>query len=149
METTELVPAVDLEAHVAEIVSSYLKKNQMAPADLPALITSVYQSLQSLVKAQDPELQTPAVSVRQSVTRDYVICLDCGWRGVILRRHIAAMHGLNNSEYRAKWNLPHEHALTAPAYSERRAAIANQIGLGQRMGRNRDQPDMAGPSGSG
>ena len=35
---------------VAEIVSSYLKKNQLSPAELPALINTVYQSLLSLGK---------------------------------------------------------------------------------------------------
>jgi len=30
---------------VTEIVSSYVKKNQIAPADIPTLISTVYQSL--------------------------------------------------------------------------------------------------------
>jgi predicted transcriptional regulator len=32
------------------------------------------------------EVLTPAVSVRRSVHRDYVVCLDCGYRA----RHYAA-----------------------------------------------------------
>ena len=42
---------------------------------------------------------TPAVSVRRSVHRDHVICLDCGYRGKTLTRHIAARHGLSADEY--------------------------------------------------
>jgi len=74
--TNENTTSPDLEAHVAEIVSNYLAKNQVAASDLPALITTVYQSLQSLGKT--PEPLTPAVPIRQSVTRDHVVCLRSG-----------------------------------------------------------------------
>jgi len=53
---------------VAQIVSSYVKKNQIAPADIPALINTVYQSLLTAGEAAEPEpARTPAVSIRQSV----------------------------------------------------------------------------------
>ncbi len=144
METTnENTTSLDLETHVAEIVSNYLAKNQVAASDLPALITTVYQSLQSLGKT--PEPLTPAVPIRQSVTRDYVVCLDCGWRGFTLRRHIGLKHGVSPNEYRAKWGLAASHAITAPAYSARRSETAKQIGLGQRTGRRRKSRRRASP----
>ena len=88
METTNSdTTSPALEPHVAEIVSSYLKKNQVAPSDLPALISSVYGALQAL-GAPEPEPPKPAVPVRQSITRDYVVCLECGWRGLTLGRHL-------------------------------------------------------------
>ena len=145
METTnENTTSPDLETHVAEIVSNYLAKNQVAASDLPALITTVYQSLQSLGKT--PEPLTPAVPIRQSVSRDYVVCLDCGWRGFTLRRHIGLKHGVSPNEYRAKWGLSFSHALTAPAYSARRSEAAKQIGLGRRTGRSRKSRRKANPS---
>ena len=138
METTnDTAPA--LETHVAEIVSSYLAKNQVAPSDLPTLITSVYEALQSLGKVPAPEPATPAVPIRQSVTRNYVICLECGWRGLTLGRHIRASHDLTRNEYRVRWQLPYDHPLTAPAYSERRSEMAKQLGLGRRRGRSRSR----------
>jgi predicted transcriptional regulator len=84
-------------------VSNYLAKNQVAASDLPALITTMYQSLQSLGKT--PEPLTPAVPIRQSVTRDHVVCLDCGWRGFTLRRHIGLKHGVSPNEYRSQMGL--------------------------------------------
>jgi predicted transcriptional regulator len=124
----------DLQSLVAEVVSSYLTKNQVAPTGLPRLITTVYETLDELGKPAEPEpLLTPAVSIRQSVTRDYVVRLDCGCRGNMLRRHIGIRHGLSRDAYRAKWVLAASHALTAPAYSEKRAEVAKQMGLGQRM----------------
>jgi MucR family transcriptional regulator, transcriptional regulator of exopolysaccharide biosynthesis len=129
-ETAELA---GLETHVAEIVSSYLSRNQIATADLPKLITTVYESLQSVGKPVQAEpIRTPAVSLRQSVTRDYVVCLECGWRGNMLRRHIMARHELSADEYRARWNLSREHLLVAPGYSEKRSGLAKELGLGKR-----------------
>jgi hypothetical protein len=67
------------QSFVAEIVSSYVKKNQIAPADIPALISIVYQSLLTAGKAAEPEPpRTPAVSIRQSV-RPQPRCLSRLW----------------------------------------------------------------------
>src|SRR6476469_6702840 len=109
---------------VAEIVSSYVKKNQIAPGDIPALINTVYQSLLTAGKAAESEpARTPAVSIRQSVRRNYVICLDCGWRGQMLRRHVKAAHALTPEQYRARWSLRPDYPLTAHAYAERRSTL--------------------------
>jgi predicted transcriptional regulator len=137
MNTTDERTNPALEPLVAEIVSSYLAKNQLAASYLPRLITAVYETLQSLGKTAEPEPPTPAVPIRQSVQRDYVVCLECGWRGITLRRHLASRHGLSPSEYRSRWNLPPGHVLTAPAYSARRSEFAKGIGWGRRSGRGR------------
>jgi predicted transcriptional regulator len=118
---------------VTEIVSSYVKKNQIAPADIPTLISTVYQSLLAAGKTAEPEpVRTPAVPVRQSVRPKYVVCLDCGWRGQVLRRHVKSGHGLTPEQYRTRWDLKPDHPLTAPAYSETRSAMAKQFGLGRK-----------------
>jgi hypothetical protein len=44
-----------------------------------------------------------------------VICLDCGWKGQMLRRHVATAHGLTVDLYRARWNLSRDHALVGPS----------------------------------
>ena len=49
-KTNENPATPALQAHVAEIVSSYLAKNQVAPSDLPTLITGVYEALEALGK---------------------------------------------------------------------------------------------------
>src|SRR5262245_26317369 len=50
----------------------------------------------------------------------------------IFERYVAlAREGLMVENYRARWNLPREHALTAPAYSERRSRLAKQLVLGR------------------
>jgi predicted transcriptional regulator len=126
-------PAVQAtQSLVTQIVSGYLRKNQVAPADISIVINTVYQSLSALGKAPEPTPQAPAVSIRQSVRPNYVVCLECGARGRMLRRHLHQMHGLDPNEYRAKWGLSPDHPITAPGYSQERSAFAKQIGLGRR-----------------
>jgi predicted transcriptional regulator len=130
------VPRVDPHL-VADIVRGYVTKNSVAVDQLGGLITTVHQTLSGLgtnttAPTSAPEKLTPAVSIRRSVQRDYVVCLECGVRGKTLRRHLRTTHGLEPAVYRARWKLPADYPLTAPAYSEHRAAMAKQLGLGRK-----------------
>src|SRR5438132_9621920 len=116
----------------AEIVQSYVRHNTVGAGQVSDLITSVHRALAQLGPKQPEELPTPAVSVRRSVRHDYVVCLDCGYRGKTLRRHISTRHGLNRDEYLKRWGLPSDHLLTAPAYSESRSTLAKELGLGRK-----------------
>ena len=117
----------------AKIVGSYLRHHSVGASELPDLITTVHRSLSGLgISATVEKALTPAVSVRQSVRQDYVVCLDCGYRGRTLRRHISTRHGLSRAEYLRRWGLSRDHLLTAPAYSERRSTLAKQLGLGRK-----------------
>src|SRR5712675_2961668 len=117
----------------AMIVSSYVRHHTLRPEQLSDLITTVHQALGQLGQpVQAEEVLVPAVSVRRSVHQDYVVCLDCGYRGKTLRRHISSRHGLNRDEYRKRWGLRSDHPLTAPAYSERRSTLAKARGLGRK-----------------
>ena len=118
------------------IVAAYVRQNQITSAQLGALISTVHQALTGLGKsaAGTGGERTPAVPIRRSVHRDYVVCLDCGWRGQMLKRHLATGHGLTVEQYRVRWNLPREHPMTAPGYSERRSGLAKEFGLGRTRG---------------
>src|ERR1700736_2405919 len=117
----------------AMIVSSYVRHHTLRPEQLSDLITTVHHALGQLGQpVQAEEVLVPAVSVRRSVHQDYVVCLDCGYRGKTLRRHISTRHGLNRDEYRKRWGLRSDHPLTAPAYSERRSTLAKGFGFGRK-----------------
>ena len=117
----------------AMIVSSYVRHHTLRPEQLSDLITSVHHALSHLGQPiQTEEVLTPAVSVRRSVHHDYVVCLDCGYRGRMLRRHISTQHALNSDEYLKRWGLRSDHPLIAPAYSERRSTLAKALGLGRK-----------------
>src|SRR5215469_11159557 len=117
----------------ATIVRGYVRHHRLGPDQLPDLIASIHQALGQLGQQVPPaEVPTPAVSIRQSVRHDYVVCLDCGYRGKTLRRHISSRHGLTGDEYRQRWSLRNDHPLTAPAYSEHRSTLAKELGLGRK-----------------
>jgi len=140
--------ASERELATWRIVAAYVRRNQVPSDQLPSLIATVHQVIGQLGKplAEPAGERTPAVTIRRSVQHDRVICLDCGWAGSMLRRHLTTSHRLTPDEYRARWNLPHDHAMTAPAYSERRSTMAKRIGLGR--GRRRtsvEAPEPAAP----
>jgi predicted transcriptional regulator len=84
------------------IVQSYVRHHTVGAAQVSELITSVHQALGQLGRRSQPEeVRTPAVSVRQSIHRDYVVVsLGCGYRGKTLRWHISRQHDLSRGEYR-------------------------------------------------
>jgi predicted transcriptional regulator len=129
------------------IVAAYVRRNQIGADQLPILISTVHQALASLGKpvAQFDRERTPAVPIRRSIHRDYVVCLECGWRGKMLRGHLASGHELSVEQYRVRWNLPREHPMTAPSYSEQRSSLAKQIGLGRGRGASREEPEPVTP----
>ena len=127
---------------VAEIVSSYVGKTSVAVDQIGPLIATVHHALRSLganaaASPAPEEKLTPAVPVRRSVQPEYVVCLECGFRGKTLRRHLGMRHGLQVAEYLRRWDLPSDHPLTAPAYSEQRSTMAKQLGLGRKRSRAR------------
>jgi predicted transcriptional regulator len=116
---------------VAKIVASYVAHHNLTPDQLPGLIASVHQSFSGLGQAPEAAALIPAVPVRRSVQRDAVTCLDCGWKGKMLRRHLTTRHSLTGEEYLKRWGLPGDHPLTAPAYSAQRSTLAKELGLGR------------------
>jgi predicted transcriptional regulator len=118
--------------HVTKIIASYVSHHNVAPEQIPELIGSVFRTFDNLGKPAEPlAALTPAVSVRRSVQRDAVVCLECGWKGKMLRRHLTTRHGLSGEQYLKRWSLPLDHPLTAPAYSAQRSTLAKELGLGR------------------
>lgn len=118
----------------AEIAAAYVSHNALSPTDLPALIKSVHTALLGLHTTAAPAVATdtrgPAVSIKKSITPDYLICLEDGKKFKSLKRHLMTDFGMTPDQYRAKWNLPSDYPMVAPAYSERRSKLAKSIGLG-------------------
>jgi len=137
MDTENPTKNVDLRP-VTKIIASYVGNHTLTPEQLPALIASVQQALRDLGKpAPAPVPRTPAVPIRRSVQRDRVVCLECGFTGKTLRRHLGTRHGLQIADYLRRWDLPRDHPLTAPAYSEQRSTMAKELGLGRKRSRLR------------
>ncbi|MFM6280612.1 MAG: MucR family transcriptional regulator [Hyphomicrobiales bacterium] len=117
----------------ADIVAAFVSNNSISAADLPALIASVHSALSNIhapVVSETSPL-TPAVSVKKSITDDYLICLEDGKRFKSLKRHLKASYGMSPDEYRVKWGLPADYPMVAPNYSVSRSNLAKSLGLGQ------------------
>ena len=124
----------DVIAWTADIVASHVQNNSVAINDLPQLIRVVHDSLTGLSGAAPAEKPQPAVSIRKSVTPDFIICLEDGRKLKMLKRHLATAYGLTPEEYREKWGLPSDYPMVAPNYAKQRSTLAKKIGLGKRRG---------------
>ncbi len=118
----------------ADIVSSYVANNSVPVSELAALIHSVHQALTQLGRpvVHENKQQEPAISVRKSVTSDFIICLEDGKKFKSLKRHLHTRYNMTPAEYRAKWGLPSDYPMVAPNYSAARSNLANAMGLGRK-----------------
>ena len=125
----------------ADIVSAYVSNNSVPSSDLPHLISDVHNALMRVGAGVAPELpsepQKPAISVKKSVTPDYIICLEDGKRFKSLKRHLRTQYNISPDQYREKWGLPPEYPMVAPNYAEARSRLAKEMGLGQQRRRGR------------
>ncbi len=131
---------------IVDIVTAYVSNNSLRAADLPGLIGSVHMAISQLGDSPVPMPQTPAVPVKKSITKDYIICLEDGKKFKSLRRHLSSFYNMTPEEYRAKWNLPSDYPMVAPSYSATRSQLARDAGLGQVAASNRAKAVQAGKS---
>ncbi|WP_212522747.1 MucR family transcriptional regulator [Actibacterium sp. MT2.3-13A] len=67
----------------------------------------------------------PAVPVEDSVTPNFLICLETGTRQILLRRHLREQLGMSPDEYRRKWGLPGDYPMAAATYIQHRDKVLN------------------------
>ena len=119
----------------SELVAAYVAKNSVPVAELPALIVSIHGALGGLGKPAQPEVTAeplkPAVPIRKSVTDDYIISLEDGRKLKSMKRYLSGL-GMTPADYRAKWDLPGDYPMVAPAYAAQRSELARNLGLGRK-----------------
>src|SRR6185436_19847717 len=126
----------------ADIVSAFVSHNSLPAADLPGLLSTVNQALNSLASGSSQQAveapKEPAVPIKKSVNPDYIVCLDDGKQFKSLKRHLRTAYNLTPDQYRAKWGLPPTYPMVAPNYAAARSELAKSMGLGQQ--RRRSEP---------
>ena len=117
-----------------DIVAAYVGNNDVKSDDVPGIIRSVHNALKEAEQGggDGAEAQKPAVSVKKSITPDYLICLEDGRKLKMLKRHLRTTYGITPEAYRAKWGLPADYPMVAPNYAKKRSEFAKKIGLGQK-----------------
>ena len=117
-----------------EIVTAYVSSHKLQVLDVPDLIKAVGAGLVTLGTGAEPtvlEKPEPAVSVRRSVRPDHLVCLICGRKQKLLKRHLAVEHELTPNQYRETFGLKSDYPMAAPNYAQQRREFAVKIGLGR------------------
>ena len=122
----------------AEIVSAYVSNNTVPASEIPSLINQVHAALARVSgKSGDTpsEPLRPAVSVKKSITPEYIVCLEDGKKFKSLKRHLRTQYNMTPEQYRDKWGLNADYPMVAPNYAAARSQLAKQMGLGQQRRR--------------
>lgn len=129
----------------ADIVAAHVSNNSVAVNDLPGLIQNVHTALKGISpgRSAPEEKPEPKVPIRSSVKPDFIVCLECGKRQKMLKRHLMTNHEITPDEYRQKWGLQADYPMVAPNYAEQRRDLAKSIGLGTKRRRTRGSKGAA------
>ena len=132
-QDTETATSAELLRMTSDVVAAYVRNNPLQTAELSQVIQAVHGSLSALNGDEDgaAEPQKPAVSVRRSITPEFIVCLEDGKKLKMLKRHLRTTYNMSPDDYRAKWNLPPDYPMVAPNYAKQRSAFAKKIGLGR------------------
>jgi predicted transcriptional regulator len=122
----------------AEIVSAYVSNNTVPASEIPSLISQVHSAL-SRVSGKTGDVTAeplkPAISLKKSITPEYIVCLEDGKKFKSLKRHLRTQYSMTPEQYREKWGLGADYPMVAPNYAAARSQLAKQMGLGQQRRR--------------
>jgi len=122
----------------SRIVAAHVSNNSVPILELPKLIKAVNEALKTSDNGDLFESRPePAVPITQSVTPDYIVCLEDGRKLKMLKRHLRASYDMTPEDYRNRWGLPLSYPMVAPNYAKHRSSLAKTIGLGNRGRRSR------------
>jgi predicted transcriptional regulator len=125
-------------ASAAGLICTYVSKNKVRIPQLLSMIEDVGYILECIDRPIQEKarkvysLKLSEIQVKNSITPEALISFENGRPYKTLRRHLSKC-GLTPETYRKKWGLRADYPMVAAMYSERRAQIANDIGLGRKM----------------
>lgn len=127
----------------AGIVAAFVSNNTIDPLAIPDLIARIHTALLATVSPSEADVRSigphscvdrqpcraPAVPIEDSITSEYIICLEDGAKLRSLKRYIKRKYALSPEDYRSRWRLPPDYPMTAPAYTQLRSRIAKEASL--------------------
>lgn len=159
-----------------DLVTAFVNNNSLKAEELPKLLTNVFGAIAGFeekqpeaapqeieaelpqdnpVPAPEPEVlvamesEAPkaAVSIADSISNPaYILSMITGEKMKTLARHLKR-HGLDPQGYRARFGLPDDYPMVAPAYSELRRSVARKMELGK-IGRAKPDASPSAPPAS-
>jgi predicted transcriptional regulator len=126
-----------------DIVSAHASNKQMTSDELLLTIQKVYATLQALEAGKPAESAAeeakPALSAKQSIKANEIICLICGKGGMkTLTRHLKQMHDMKPGQYRKQFGIKSSQSLAAKNFSEARRKMAQERGLATNLAKARE-----------
>lgn len=158
-----------------DLVTAFVNNNSLKAEELPKLLTNVFGAIAGFedeqpeaapqeiepevypdnpVPAPEPEVivamesEAPkaAVSIAESISNpEYILSMITGEKMKTLARHLKR-HGLDPQGYRARFGLPDDYPMVAPAYSELRRSVARKMELGKIRRARADAAPSAPPA---
>jgi predicted transcriptional regulator len=119
------------EKLIGEMFIAYVSNNSVQPSEIGDVVRAISRALSKDNSEELAARGDPAVPVEESITPDYLTCLEDGLQFKSLKRHLG-MHGMTPAEYRTKWGLPDSYPMVAPKYAKARSRLAKKIGLGRK-----------------
>tara|TARA_A100000171_G_scaffold51455_1_gene65807 strand:- start:4837 stop:5277 length:441 start_codon:yes stop_codon:yes gene_type:complete len=130
----EMLTPSELLSMTTDIVSAYVSNNTIDSDEIRNLVHNVYSSLNEIGTSSHPSLgrPEPSVALEDSITDDYIICLEDGKKLKMLKRHLKTAYNMTPDQYRERWGLSADYPMVAPNYAKQRSSLAVKIGLGRK-----------------
>jgi predicted transcriptional regulator len=122
----------DLLDMAAKMTAAYVAHNRIDVASLQSVLVQIHDELRALLGVPAEPAGKPAVAVKKSITNEYIICLEDGKKLRTLKRYLRSHYDMSPEDYRAKWGLPYDYPMVAPAYAKLRSEFAKKLGLGRK-----------------
>lgn len=116
----------------AKVTAAYVAHNRVDAASLTSVLQQIHEELRNLLGVPATPAGKPAVPVKKSVATDYIVCLEDGKKLRTLKRYLRTHYDMSPEDYRAKWGLPYDYPMVAPAYAKLRSEFAKKLGLGRK-----------------
>jgi predicted transcriptional regulator len=84
---------------------AYVTNNNIDPSQVENVVRAIGRALSDKKELEPPARGKPAVPVKDSISPDYLTCLEDGKQFKSLKRHLGK-HGMTPDDYRRKWGLP-------------------------------------------
>src|SRR4051812_15534741 len=95
-------PDRELLGFAATIITAYVSKNAIPATEFPTFIKAVHGTLAGLFNSTGTTAgtsQKPAVPIKKSVSRDYIVCLEDGKKLKMLKRYLRSRYDLSPDQY--------------------------------------------------
>jgi predicted transcriptional regulator len=116
---------------IGQMFVAYVSNNTVEPSQVEKVVRAIRRALADESDTEPPAGKDPAVPVDESISPDFLTCLEDGLQFKSLKRHLG-MHRMTPDDYRRKWGLPKDYPMVAPKYSKARSRLAKRIGLGRK-----------------